>query len=286
VHPVPAAACERGHAVSSAIPDADRGQECSQAPDNLSLSRSSAIVEAADPEPPRPTGPRSGEIIPSMTLGCSRWPPPSTNCRPRPCRACSPSARRSTVSPQPNATAAAAPTPGSGMQRYSQWRQEPTVGSDLYRCATAPAMFSPAAVVHQMTLRPLGPSAGSVPTTPCCAVSTRTAENSRAHSAHIDSDETRADFLENSALVADVRRRLNGAVLTPKPTHRYRCKPRADRCCTASPQVRAAQLPSTAIGCTAACQTPVLRPCSGGTRFAGALDSAIYRRSADGELFG
>ena len=30
----------------------------------------------------------------------------------------------------------------------------------------------------------------------------------------------------------------------------------------------------------------VLRPCSGGTRFAGALDSAIDRRSADGEQFG
>ena len=30
----------------------------------------------------------------------------------------------------------------------------------------------------------------------------------------------------------------------------------------------------------------VLRPCSGGIGFAGALDSAIDRRSADGEQFG
>ena len=60
---------------------------------------------------------------------------------------------------------------------------------------------------------------------------------------HVGTDEARAGFLDSLALVADLHRPLDGAVLTPRPTHRYRCKPRADRCSTASPQLRADRLP-------------------------------------------
>ena len=57
-------------------------------------------------------------------------------------------------------------------------------------------------------------TAGSIQTTPCCAASTHTAQDPRAHRAHIGSDEARADFLDNLALVADVHRPVDSAVLT------------------------------------------------------------------------
>jgi len=41
---------------------------------------------------------------------------------------------------------------GSGMQRYSQWRLESAVASDLHRCVTVPAMSSSTAGADQMKL--------------------------------------------------------------------------------------------------------------------------------------
>jgi len=57
----------------------------------------------------------------------------------------------------------------------------------------------------------------------------------------------------------------------------------------AKPSTRAGRAAALTVLVTVLSPAPigrVLRPCSGGTRFAGALDSAIDRRSADGEQFG
>jgi hypothetical protein len=81
-----------------------------------------------------------------------------------------------------------------------------------------------------MKLRPTWTLRGEYPDDPVLRGIHTHCRGPRAHRAHVGSDEARVDFLDSLALVADVHRPLDGAVLTSRSTHRYRCKPRADRC--------------------------------------------------------